>query len=495
MKINEKFVCVLLILLLGSNILGPGVFSTSAPASVRSDPGVFRRSLSYDIVCDQLYFEKVSEAIDNAEKSIHVSMFLMVIGNTVEELVDKLVEARNRGVDVAILLDDDPEPNVDYTYSYLKDRGLNVKLDDTDKALHSKLLIIDNRTVIVGSTNWSDNSIDNNREANVRINDPDVADYYERFFWNAWEDASYDMELGRENHNGVVPLIDRDHLPALMSAITNATRRIYILLYAFKLTDFEDSPTDQLFDAIVDAHQRGVEVKVVLEKSDWEEYLNEMNQYTINKFTSYGVEAYSEEEERITHAKLIVVDDVVIVGSTNWAYGSLKQYHSANIMVHNVGLTSAMIEFYSDVWGVRPGERKIEIHTIIGSSRVAPGEEIQVGGYLTSEGARMPNVNVTYWIEDENGEVVVEQGEVVTDEKGNFYIGVEPVRDEGAFLLKLRVRSGAESAEKTVEITARDNESDGESGSSIVRIAVIISVFGLGGLLLFLMVLFKKDEE
>lgn len=52
---------------------------------------------------------------------------------------------------------------------------------------HNKGLIVDGRSVLVSSTNWSDNSIGAAREAGVLVHDPGVAGYYQRAFDLDWE--------------------------------------------------------------------------------------------------------------------------------------------------------------------------------------------------------------------------------------------------------------------------------------------------------------------
>ena len=61
------------------------------------------------------------------------------------QLVDALVAAKQRGVDVKVYLDQ----NFD---------------DDPQNYTHSKLLVIDNKVTVFGSTNWRKTSITRNNE-------------------------------------------------------------------------------------------------------------------------------------------------------------------------------------------------------------------------------------------------------------------------------------------------------------------------------------------
>jgi phosphatidylserine/phosphatidylglycerophosphate/cardiolipin synthase-like enzyme len=65
--------------------------------------------------------------------------------------------------------------------------------------LHNKGVIVDRRTVLISSTNWSDNSIQRAREAGVAIESPEVAGYYASVFdfdWdNGWDAADVPANL------------------------------------------------------------------------------------------------------------------------------------------------------------------------------------------------------------------------------------------------------------------------------------------------------------
>jgi len=457
-----------------------------------------------EIICNWMYADEVGLAIDEADTSIHIAMYLVVIGNEVEKLIDKLVIAQDRGVEVKIIMDNDNDDGddqgeEDYAETYIRDLGLTVKLDRESKMLHSKLLIIDNRTVIIGSTNWSDNSIMNNNEANARIDDPRVAAHYEMYFQAAWVDASEDFDLGINNYNGVTPLIDRDYFQELKSAIDGAEKRVYILHYAFKLSDYDDSLTNILFDSIVNASRRGVDVKVCLEKTDWEEmdYINVMNQYTINQFSSNGVDAYFDDEWQITHTKLIIVDDSTILGSTNWAYTGLNIHHNADVIIHNAAFTRDMVNFYREYWldedEILSGE--ISIYRQFSSEKVESGGILRVSGYVNMDSTRLPGTNITFWIQDASETVVIDSEEVITDAKGKYDISIKMPVEEGSYVVLLSViHEGTKTVElKEITVGEKDAGADEWADGKLLKIMIISALFALVMLVALFMVLKKKE--
>ncbi len=133
------------------------------------------------------YFPAVKEAIAGAEKSISVVMFtiessLTRLDSKPNQLIDDLIKAGKRGVAVEVILDQ----NIDFVrgthaqrlenkvkstlaYKRLKDAGIKVNYDDSARYTHAKAVVIDRKTVILGSTNWTESSFDNNIETDVMI--------------------------------------------------------------------------------------------------------------------------------------------------------------------------------------------------------------------------------------------------------------------------------------------------------------------------------------
>ena len=47
-------------------------------------------------------------------------------------------------------------------------------------------MIVDNRSVLVSSINWNENSVTRNREVGIIVENPDVARYYAQVFFYDW---------------------------------------------------------------------------------------------------------------------------------------------------------------------------------------------------------------------------------------------------------------------------------------------------------------------
>ncbi len=129
--------------------------------------------------------EKLINAIESAEESIHIILFQF----SYPELKEALVLAEERGVEVKIILDPAVDSNLD-TAEFLKSKGVEVRWSSPKFTYsHAKTAIIDGRRVITGSLNWSRNAMLKNREIGVLIENEELARELEKVFEGDWREG------------------------------------------------------------------------------------------------------------------------------------------------------------------------------------------------------------------------------------------------------------------------------------------------------------------
>jgi PLD-like domain len=137
---------------------------------------------------NRAYGNAVLQAIDNAKESVYVAMYSMylTLGEAANPalLVNALIAAKNRGVQVKVYLDNTPDnaQGNQAAYKLLKDAGVEVYFIAPAYKLHAKLIIIDDATTIEGSSNWTQEAIENNFEVDVSVDNGDFAKKEEAFF-------------------------------------------------------------------------------------------------------------------------------------------------------------------------------------------------------------------------------------------------------------------------------------------------------------------------
>lgn len=138
-------------------------------------------------ISDRAYEPAVIKLLDGATESIVISMYIISLGtekrNPVRLLLEDLMEAKERGVDVILYLNtsfknigENPEWLIeDPIFKKLQDAGCIIHLRPNFKRFHDKLIIVDSRYVVEGSTNWSISALRNNFESNTLIDSPGLA--------------------------------------------------------------------------------------------------------------------------------------------------------------------------------------------------------------------------------------------------------------------------------------------------------------------------------
>lgn len=138
-------------------------------------------------ISDRAYEPAVTGLLDNAKDSITISMFILKPsanpGHTINRLIKNLEEALERGVEVTLYLNAKSDQSgfsthgIDSTdvFDALRQKGAHVCLVTPRYMLHDKMIIVDNRYVVVGSTNWSISALNDNLESTVLIDSPLLA--------------------------------------------------------------------------------------------------------------------------------------------------------------------------------------------------------------------------------------------------------------------------------------------------------------------------------
>lgn len=117
----------------------------------------------------------IVDHINHAKQNIRIQAY----GFTSEKIIKALIEAKNRGVSIEIILDRSnfQKKKLD-TIKLLRKHSIRVYRDNAKGIAHNKIMIIDNAKVITGSFNFTKNADYNNVENVVVLDDVNVASKY-----------------------------------------------------------------------------------------------------------------------------------------------------------------------------------------------------------------------------------------------------------------------------------------------------------------------------
>lgn len=145
------------------------------------------------LILDREYFQAAHDEIGKAKKSIHLISFLFLVydkaNSQTDQLLEDLIQAKKKGVKVSVILEypkpyrgkEQPVQNRK-VYERLKNAGVDVLYDDPLRTTHSKVLVIDEETVILGSHNYTYSGLGDNHEVSVLLKDKEKAKHLIEYF-------------------------------------------------------------------------------------------------------------------------------------------------------------------------------------------------------------------------------------------------------------------------------------------------------------------------
>jgi phosphatidylserine/phosphatidylglycerophosphate/cardiolipin synthase-like enzyme len=278
-------------------------------------------------------------------------------------LWEELLSAASRGVRVRVLLDaSDWAPSIAEknrpTIKFLTANGIEARFDDPSVTTHAKLVVIDCQIVILGSTNWNRYAFAEQEQANIELNDEQVGKVFATYFDRLWLDAlpSDGIELDTTSLTVEEPLLvpipetvnTRNYISILCELLRQATRSVHVVMYrASYYAAYRESLSNEILRELIDAVGRGLDVKVLLDDCAYYPDSASANLEAALYLYLHGVEVRFDDPTQTTHAKLVIIDEEsVVLGSTNWNYYSLEKNNEVNLALINLPSVAACYEPY-----------------------------------------------------------------------------------------------------------------------------------------------------
>ena len=124
----------------------------------------------------------IIKAIDASEREVLVQAY----GFTHNGIAQALVRAHQRGVSVRVLLDKKSASSNRYVIGVLQNAQIHVRQDGKHAIAHNKVMVIDLRTVITGSLNFTNSAATRNAENFLILKSEDLAQQYRLQWQNHW---------------------------------------------------------------------------------------------------------------------------------------------------------------------------------------------------------------------------------------------------------------------------------------------------------------------
>ncbi|MDI6757331.1 MAG: phospholipase D-like domain-containing protein [Endomicrobiia bacterium] len=307
-------------------------------------------------VLNEKYLEEIIGLVKSSRRTIYICHFSWNPDTTTRLIKNAVYEAVERGVKVKILLEGSLQQN-SYAVKEFSQLGVDIKASKREWYLHTKLVVVDSQKTLLGSTNLSYKSINENNEANVLIDSSKIARLYEKFFDAIWRDTTHipgthkEIKLEPVETPYAIAAPNRTYHPIMKEHIEWAQKDISLVFYGMRVYTGGQNEVMDFVDELEAAAKRGVRVRVLLEKSSYDERLNEGNKEAVEYLIARGIDARFDSPEKITHAKIILVDDEVAgVGSANFALSGFRFYQEANVVVKEPSAVADLRKYFDEIW-------------------------------------------------------------------------------------------------------------------------------------------------
>lgn len=281
----------------------------------------------------------VLTAIQGAEKTLDVSMYIL----SSPEVIAALVDAHERGVVVRVLLEPEPfNPSNPHwplpinrkTFETLHEAGVQVRyIKPRFKYLHQKTIVVDGHTAVVMTANLSRSAFERNREYGlIDRSDSDVLEI-QAMFQADWTNKEFEP---RDPDLVVSPRNSRSRLKSL---IASAKKTVYVQM--------EVLGDPEISGALGKKAKEGVEVRVQLAKFSG----GSTNDGERQELTQAGVKKVRFISKPMLHAKLIVVDGAAAyLGSVNLTSNSMDNNRELGVILREPALVKRLGKISNRDW-------------------------------------------------------------------------------------------------------------------------------------------------
>jgi cardiolipin synthase len=282
----------------------------------------------------------ITDAIRSARKSVWLEMYLL----TEKHVINALEEAANRGLDVRVMLEGHPYGGGGVSPELTLDRlrAANIQATTTSPAYrltHAKMMLIDGRTAFIMTSNLTQSALGGsshakNREFGIIDTDPKDVQALVDIFRADWQRR--DIEINNP-HLVISPLNARY---TFMALIQSAQKTIFL--------EAEEMKDDAIIEALVDAAQRGIQVRVILPAP--RSTLDDGSTAEIQTLQQGNVEV-KEATHLYMHAKIILVDgQKAFVGSENISTPSLDSNREIGILIADRQVLNTLQQTFQYDW-------------------------------------------------------------------------------------------------------------------------------------------------
>ncbi|MDD5678170.1 MAG: cardiolipin synthase [Kiritimatiellae bacterium] len=343
-------------------------------------------------------YPRMLDAIRHARHHVHLQTFIVWNDAVGREFLDLLAEKARQGVTVRFMFDSFGSMGAVLSPLFLRYRNVpnmqivgwaqtNIlkRLVQFNLRNHRKIMVVDGTNAFMGGINLRDENLSRPgapaiRDYHVAVRGPIVQELQYSFlrdwYFMTDDDPAILLQQAHFPHlpavgPAMVRVANSGPTPDEMEVIAQvffeclaAARRQLLLVTPYFV------PTHDILHALCSAARRGVDVRLIVPRTNNHLYAGLAGQSLYEDILKAGVRIYLRHAP-FMHAKALIVDDTVaMVGSANLDVRSLRLNYESNLIVYDPGYISSLKQIvlndqaHSDelnlnAWQARPASHRL----------------------------------------------------------------------------------------------------------------------------------------
>ncbi len=338
---------------------------------------ITRLPLTEDNQLDEFYsgeqtYNAMLSAINSAENFIYLCVYIFKKDKIGKQFIEALVAAKNRGVEVYVLID-----GIGEFYSFRKVRRTLLKNDiqvlrflppkliplnlSINLRNHRKLLVIDGNLSFIGGMNisqeyyqYDENTKPSLKDIHFKVTGP-VVDQLQNVFETDWQfvggKIKENTNISAPNSNTSIicrtitdgPGENLDHLSIILLSAINSAKQTIILMTPYFL------PNRELIAALQTAAFRGVNVTIILPEKNNLNYVNWATHHMLWELLENGVNVFYQPGP-FSHSKLFIIDNLYsLIGSANIDPRSLRLNYEVGLEVYDAEFATKLSNYAQNI--------------------------------------------------------------------------------------------------------------------------------------------------
>lgn len=288
--------------------------------------------------------QTIIQDLDAAQNEIHIAVFDLELNS----IIDALIRAKKRGVEVHIVVDDENTPAS--SINRLRRNGISVVGDKRSAFMHNKIVVVDQRYLWMGSMNLANKDTYCYNNNFIRFDSAELAANYV----TEVEEMYTDRQFGPTSPINTVNTLTLDGVrienyfaseekvaPIIAELVSAAKSEIFFMAFSFTQED--------IGEAMIKRGNNGVEVRGVFEGLG----ANGTSSYykDFSRLKNPKISVRIDGNPYLMHHKVIIIDrSITLFGSFNFSENANNSNDENILIVYDPQFAAYFTQEFETVW-------------------------------------------------------------------------------------------------------------------------------------------------